>query len=68
MSFTRISKRLAGFRGNFTTYKRIGKTANFVSTTPCVMNPHTLNFERETITYKEAVTRGYEPFYIQRDA
>jgi len=68
MPFIRISKNLAGFKGNFTTYKRIGTTANFVSKTACVMNPHTLNFEKEIITYKEAVTRGYQPFYTQRDA
>jgi hypothetical protein len=66
MPFIKINKNLAGFKGNYTTYVRIGKTANFISETACRMNPYTFNFERETISYSEAVRRGYTPFYTSK--
>lgn len=63
MPTRKIHRKLTGFLGNYTTYRRIGTTANFISATACRMNPFTLKFERETITYKEAIKRGYEPVY-----
>lgn len=66
MAFSRISRNLAGFNGNYTKYIRIGSTANFISETSCKLNPHTFNFEKEIITYKQAVSRGYVPYYKQR--